>query len=61
MEIYPEFPTHRLDALDRRGELAVYRALEAADVNGIALYEARAAGKWTSPSGSWTAPGSPWR
>ena len=44
MDIYPEFPAHRLADPQRRGELAVYRALEASDANGIALYEARPPG-----------------
>ena len=44
MDIHPEFPAHRLADPQRRGELAVYRALEASDANGIVLYEARPPG-----------------
>ena len=41
MEIRPKFPKHRLHDPKRRAELAVYRALEASNMPGVALYEPR--------------------
>ena len=41
MNIYPEFPANRLNNPKRQAELAVYRELEASDVAGTAIYEAR--------------------
>ena len=41
MEIRPKFPKHRLQDPKRRAELAIYRALEASNTPGVALYEPR--------------------
>ena len=41
MEIRPKFPKHRLQDPKRRAELAIYRALEASTMPGVALYEPR--------------------
>ena len=41
MDVSPNFPEHRLDDPKRQAELAVYRQLQASDVEGTALYETR--------------------
>ena len=41
MEIRPKFPEHRLRDPKRQAELAIYRALEASNTRGVALYEPR--------------------
>ena len=41
MNVYPEFPEHRLKDPKRRAELLVYRELQKSDVPGVAIYEAR--------------------
>ena len=41
MNIYPEFPENRLNDPKRQAELAVYLELQAAEVAGQAVYEAR--------------------
>ena len=41
MNVYPEFPENRLNDPKRQAELAVYLELQAADVIGKAIYEAR--------------------
>ena len=41
MKIYPTFPTCRAEALTRRAEKLIYEALEASDLDGLALYEVK--------------------
>ena len=41
MLVKPKFPRHRLHDPKRRAELAIYRALEASPMAGVALYEPR--------------------
>ena len=41
MNVYPEFPENRLNDPRRQAELVVYLELQAADVIGKAIYEAR--------------------
>ena len=41
MNVYPEFPEHRLKDPKRRAELAIYLELQRSDAPGVAIYEAR--------------------
>ena len=41
MNVYPEFPENRINDPRRQAELAIYLGLQAADVIGKAIYEAR--------------------
>ena len=41
MNVYPEFPEHRLKDPKRQAELLVYRELQKSDAPGVAIYEAR--------------------
>ena len=65
MKIYPPFPTCREATPTRRAEKLIYEALEASELDGLALYEVKPLSSapqldfaqlpsWTSRSGSWT-------
>ena len=41
MNVYPDFPEHRIHDPRRQAELAVYRDLQASEAEGTALYEVR--------------------
>ena len=41
MRIYPTFPTCRAETPTRRAEKLIYEALEASDLDGLALYEVK--------------------
>ena len=41
MKIYPTFPTCRAETPTRRAEKLIYQALEASDLDGLALYEVK--------------------